>query len=85
MSFDGQGSGLRINDYALVLQAVLQGQGFALGWRHLVQPLLDQGLLCRPLPQSLHTGLGFYIVQPRLRSHDDPSNQVREWMLAQTK
>jgi DNA-binding transcriptional LysR family regulator len=85
LDFDEQGSGLRINDYALVLQAVLQGQGFALGWQHLVQQLLDQGLLCRPLQHSLNTGLGFYIVQPRLRPTDDPSNRVRQWMLAQAR
>ncbi len=75
--------GLRINDYALVLQAVLQGGGIALGWQHLVQPLIAQGLLCRPLDAEMRTGQGFYVIQPRLRRRGDPANRVREWMLAQ--
>ncbi len=83
VSVDGRIPGLRINDYALVLQAVLQGGGIALGWQHLVQPLLDQGLLCRPLDTAMQTGQGFYVVQPRLRRRGDPADRVREWMLAQ--
>lgn len=77
--------GLRINDYALVLQAVLQGGGVALGWKHLVQPLLDQGLLCRMLDAELDTGSGFYVVQPRLRHRDDPADRVRRWMIGQAR
>ncbi len=76
-------SGLRINDYALVLQAALQGQGFALGWRHLVQPLLDRGLLCRPVAREMKTPMGFYIIQARIRPRDDPADRVRRWMLEQ--
>ncbi len=81
----GELSGLRINDYALVLQAALQGQGFALGWRHLVQPLLDRGLLCRPLEHELKTAMGYYIIQPRIRPRDDPADHVQRWMLAQVQ
>lgn len=77
--------GLRINDYALVLQAVLQGGGVALGWDHLVRPLIDQGLLCRLSIGSLDTGAGFYVVQPRLRRRDDPGNRVRRWMVEQAR
>jgi len=41
----------RFNDYSVVLQAAIEGQGVALGWRHLVEPLVvEQGLLLRPVP-----------------------------------
>ena len=36
-------AGLRLNDYALVLQAALAGEGFAFGWEHLTEPLVSQG------------------------------------------
>ena len=34
-----------INDYVLVIQAVMEGQGIALGWRHLTDRLVASGLL----------------------------------------
>ena len=43
--------GLSINDYVLVIQAAMEGQGVALGWHHLIQRMVASGLLvrlCRP-------------------------------------
>jgi hypothetical protein len=37
--------GLAINDYVLVIQAVMEGQGVALGWQHLTERLVSSGLL----------------------------------------
>ena len=34
--------GMRLNDYALVLQAAQTGEGFAFGWEHIVRDLLDR-------------------------------------------
>ena len=36
-----------INDYVLVIQAVLEGEGIALGWNHLIDRLIASGLLVR--------------------------------------
>jgi DNA-binding transcriptional LysR family regulator len=33
--------GLQINDYVLVIQSVIAGQGIALGWQHLVEGLVE--------------------------------------------
>ena len=55
----------RFNDYSVVLQAAIEGQGVAMGWRHLVDPLIEQGLLVRPVPQSLTTDQPIYIVASR--------------------
>lgn len=41
------------NDYNLLLQMVLNDQGVALGFDHLVAPLIDKGLLVRPVEQEL--------------------------------
>lgn len=37
--------GPRSNDYAVVLQAAVDGQGVALGWQHLISPLVADGRL----------------------------------------
>jgi DNA-binding transcriptional LysR family regulator len=55
----------RFNDYSVVLQAAIEGQGVAMGWRHLVEPLIAQGLLVRPVPQSVTTDQPIYIVASR--------------------
>ena len=42
----GSGS-LRFDNYTLLVQAAIAGQGVAIGWRYLVDELIDQGLLAR--------------------------------------
>lgn len=41
------------NDYNMLIHMVLGHQGVALGWRHLVSHLLDQGQLARPVAQEV--------------------------------
>jgi len=74
-------SGLLINDYVLVVQAVLAGQGIALGWRHLVEPMLRAGLLVCVSRHSLATGAGFHVVWPARSEADSTALRVRDWML----
>ncbi len=76
------GDGLRLNDYALVIQAALEGQGIALGWRHLTEDLVARGALVRPLPQPLVTGLGFHLVWPKSATLASDAERVRDWQAA---
>lgn len=75
--------GLRLNDYALVLQAVLEGQGIALGWDYLIERLLAGGLLERVVDPVLATDAGFYVVWPRAAMLNAEAARVRDWMIAQ--
>jgi DNA-binding transcriptional LysR family regulator len=77
------GEGLRLNDYALVIQAALEGQGVALGWRHLTEDLVARGALIRPLPQPLVTGLGFYVTWPASAPLAGDAARVRDWIAAE--
>ncbi|TIU93284.1 MAG: LysR family transcriptional regulator, partial [Mesorhizobium sp.] len=77
------GRGLRINDYALVIQAVMEGQGIALGWGHLAQRLLASGLLVRATGHTMTTGKGFHIIWSRNRELSDNARKVRDWLAAQ--
>jgi putative choline sulfate-utilization transcription factor len=55
---------LRFDNYTLLIQAAIAGQGVAIGWRYLVDDLLEQGLLVRLLDGSVTSDFGYYLVQP---------------------
>jgi DNA-binding transcriptional LysR family regulator len=73
--------GLQINDYVLVIQAVIEGQGVALGWHHLVQDLVAKGVLVRLTQHALETGRGFHVTWPRGEALSPAAQQVRDWLL----
>ncbi len=78
-------SGLRLNDYALVLQAAMAGEGFAFGWKHVTDRLIQQGLLAARAEWQWATGQGFYLVWSRTRPLLPEAIQVRDWILAQAE
>jgi len=78
------GKGLRLNDYALVIQAAMAGEGIALGWRHIVEPLIEQNLLARIGKWSLQTGSGFYLIWSNRTQLSDQAIAVRKWMIETT-
>jgi len=55
---------LRFDNYTLLIQAAIAGQGVAIGWRYLVDDLLEQGLLAPLLEERVCSDLGYYLVQP---------------------
>ncbi|MEM7226888.1 MAG: LysR substrate-binding domain-containing protein [Pseudomonadota bacterium] len=79
--YEDMGSGLRLNDYALVLQAAMAGEGIALGWRHLVDRLVDQRLLARIGPWEWKTPSGFHLVRHRSLEPTPQAEAVREWII----
>jgi DNA-binding transcriptional LysR family regulator len=75
--------GLRINDYVLVIQAAMEGQGIALGWQHLVQRALDSELLIEVGSHQMRTGKAFHVVWPRNTPLSPAAASVRDWLVAQ--
>ncbi len=74
--------GYRSNDYSLVLQAALDGQGIALGWEHIVKTLLDDGRLVA-LAGPIETDQPFPILQRLTPSDATRSHKVealRNWL-----
>lgn len=74
--------GLQINDYVLVLQSVLEGQGIALGWHHLVEDMVRRGVLVRLTDQALTTGMNFHVIWPKDVPLPRPAQAVCDWLLA---
>ena len=74
--------GYRSNDYSLVLQAALDGQGIALGWEHIVTTLLDDGRLVA-LADPVETDQPFPILQrPGITAaaRSDKVVALRNWL-----
>jgi len=76
-------SGWTSNDYSIVIQAALEGQGVAIGWRHIVQPLVEQGLLVRPLKHSIKTDNPFFISAPAGDELSQSAIVLRDWLIVE--
>ncbi|KQV43743.1 MULTISPECIES: LysR substrate-binding domain-containing protein [unclassified Rhizobium] len=81
ISYPPQSRRLAINDYVLVVQAVLAGEGVALGWQHLIERQMRSGALVPVGGHVLETGLAFYVVWPRSRELNHQARRVRDWLL----
>lgn len=57
--------GLTLDNYILVLQAAIAGQGIALGWRPLTNDLLRSGQLVPALDRTVRTASGYHMVRAR--------------------
>ncbi len=79
----GASRGLLINDYVLVIQAAMEGQGIALGWRHLTEGLILSGLLVRVSDHVMTTGKGFHVTWPKNRLLSASAARVRDWLAEQ--
>ncbi|MGN7752567.1 LysR substrate-binding domain-containing protein [Sinorhizobium sp. 22678] len=81
LAYPAQGKRLAINDYVLVIQAVLAGEGIALGWEHLTARQVRSGALVPVGGHVLRTGQAFYVVWPRSRELNSQARRIRDWLL----
>ena len=73
---------LNLNNYPMLLQAALNGQGVALGWEQLLGDYLDSGLLVRPIPTELITTARFYLLESEEPVRRKPAVvKFRNWLL----
>ncbi|MBJ2345845.1 MULTISPECIES: choline sulfate utilization transcriptional regulator [Pseudomonas] len=72
---------LRFDNYTLLIQAAIGGQGVAIGWRHLVDNLLAQGLLCRPIAETVLSRLGYYVVLPQRKRRGVLIKLFVDWLM----
>jgi DNA-binding transcriptional LysR family regulator len=78
-------AGLRLNDYALVLQAAMAGEGIAFGWRHVTRGLIEKGLLEAREDWAWQTGKGFYLVWSQNTPLIPQAERVRDWICSQAE
>lgn len=85
IDFVDKGEGLRLNDYALVIQAAMAGEGVAIGWRHVTESLIKKRLLVPVLPQSWVTGEEFHLIWSDTTTLSDSAQQVRDWIIEEAR
>lgn len=71
---------LRFDNYTLLIQAAIAGQGVAIGWRHLVDELLAQELLCRVCVGEVRSEFGYYVVLPERKRRQRLTQQFVDWL-----
>jgi len=79
----GPSRGLVLDNYILVIQAALAGQGVALGWRPLVDDLLRTGQLVAALDREVRTPRGYHLVRPRGQGASRTVELFQAWLRRQ--
>ena len=85
VEFVDRGEGLRLNDYALVIQAAMAGEGVALGWRHVTAGLIKSRLLVPVVSQSWITGEEFHLIWSGQTTLSESASKVRDWIIEESK
>ena len=57
--------GFTYDNYMVLIQSALRGEGIALCGRRLAEDFLAQGDLVRPIADTLGSDRGFYLIRPR--------------------
>lgn len=77
-------SRININNYPMLLQASINGQGIALAWGSLADEYLQSGALVRPTEHVLATESKFSLLEPDNGGRIPASvKYFREWLLTQ--
>lgn len=71
------------DNYTLVVGAALAGRGVAIGWRHLVDDLLEQGLLCPLLQGTATSSYGYHLLLPQRKRRIRVVRHFVDWLHAE--
>ncbi|MEP4545500.1 MAG: LysR substrate-binding domain-containing protein [Saccharospirillum sp.] len=72
---------LMFNNYTLLLQAALSGQGVAIGWSPFIEPMLDSGALVALTETPLQSPNGYHIVFPTNRAVAPLVLEFVDWLV----
>lgn len=73
--------GIRMNNYPMLLGAVLADQGIGLGWRPVIDDLLADGRLVPAIDREIATPHGYWAATARGRPLPDVARRVHAWLL----
>ncbi|AOR65014.1 LysR substrate-binding domain-containing protein [Pectobacterium wasabiae] len=80
MSGQNHSASRTFNAYSLVIQAAIEGQGIALGWRPLIDTFLDSKQLFRCGPE-IRTERGYYLISASGKPPSVQQEKVKAWLL----
>lgn len=72
------------NDYSMLVKMALSHQGVSLGWQHLVEPLLKDGSLVRPLGDQVeHREIRHYLSYRESIEEREEFQLFKAWLMDQ--
>ncbi len=69
------------DNYMILIQSALRGEGVALCGRRLAEDFIAQGDLVRPIPEILRSSRGFYLLKPRDKQLSHTGRLFEKWLL----
>jgi DNA-binding transcriptional LysR family regulator len=76
---------MRFNQFDLLIQAAIDGQGVALGRSPLVDRLLEQRKLVAPFPETYATSRAYFIVRSAAAAKRPEAQAVVAWLVAEAE
>ncbi len=77
--------GPRFSHMSMMLEAVENHQGFALGRTPLVQDDIKRGLLVAPFDIKIKGKMSYYLVYPSSTENDQKLQIIRQWLFAEAE
>ena len=74
---------LRYDNYLLLINAAIRGEGIALSGRRLAEDMISNNELVRPISASLKSEFAFYLLRPLTGTMSPIKTQFREWLLTE--
>lgn len=72
----------RYNSYVISVQAARSGQGIALGWANLVEPLIRSGELLKLTDAEIAAPQSYYVTWTARRTLTSAATILRDWLLS---
>jgi LysR family glycine cleavage system transcriptional activator len=79
------GRGLTFDNYLVLIQSTLRGEGIALCGRRLAEDFIEQGDLVRPIEAALESDLGFWLLRPKEGTMSAQARQFHDWILEEAR
>jgi LysR family glycine cleavage system transcriptional activator len=75
--------GLVFDNYLVLLQAALRGEGMALCGGRLAEDFIARGDLIRPIEATLRSERSFYLLHPKGQPSTPAARRFRDWLIAE--
>ncbi|HEX6013661.1 MAG TPA: LysR substrate-binding domain-containing protein [Geminicoccaceae bacterium] len=75
--------GLEFDNYLVLLQAAIRGEGVALCGRRLAEDFIARGDLVRPIEAALRSDRAFYLLYPDGSRLSPAAEKFRDWVIAE--
>ena len=75
--------GPHFTSYTIAMQAARDGQGIALGWRRLVEPLLEDRSMVRVTQRAVVPDNAYFLLMPKRMDSNPAVRAFRDWITAE--